>query len=341
MRLEGIHHITAITGDARRNLDFYTRVLGLRLVKKSVNQDVSGIYHLYYGSEQGNPGATISFFEYPGIQAGRVGAGMVHRISWRLASERALGFWAQRLRGEGVECERTGLRLRFRDPEGLELELVVSESEDEPLTATHPDIPDELALQGLDSVRAYARDPERSRDLLENVLGFESNGIAVWSVRGEERGGGYAYDSAPVGHAIQGSGTVHHVAWASRPLEQEDWHERLLYNGVRATPIIDRFWFRSIYFREPSGVLFEIATTDPGFAVDEPIEHLGERLALPPSLENLREELESSLTSLPDPRAAWSRALSASSRALSASSRARPEAISSRGRDPRPSARAD
>jgi glyoxalase family protein len=307
MRLEGIHHVTAITGNARRNLDFYTRVLGLRLVKKSVNQDVPNIYHLYYGSEKGEPGATITFFEYPGIQAGRAGAGMVHRISWRIESEEALGFWAHRLRSNGHDSERTGNHLRFRDPEGLELELVVSESSDEPLTACHPDISEELALRGIDSVRAYARDPSHSRRLLEEVLGFESGGVAVWDVRGEERGSFYAYDSAPVGYPIQGSGTVHHVAWLAKTEDHPLWHERLTRNGARATPIIDRFWFRSIYFREPSGVLFEIATPDPGFAIDEPIEHLGERLALPQALENLREELEESLTRLPDPRASWSR----------------------------------
>lgn len=307
MRLEGIHHITAITGDARRNLDFYTRVLGLRLVKKTVNQDVPSIYHLFYGDERGEPGAGLAFFEYPGIQVGRAGAGMIHRISLRIGSERALGFWARRLRDEGLELERAGARLRFRDPEGLELELVVTATLDEPLLASHPDIPSDLALQGAHSVRAYARDPERSRPLLEGTLGFERRSDAVWEVRGEERGGLFVYDSAPVEHGIQGSGTVHHIAWASPMQEHQSWQEALLAAGARPTPIIDRHWFRSIYFREPSGVLFEIATRGPGFAVDEEIEHLGERLVLPPALEHLRDEIESVLTPLPDPRASWSR----------------------------------
>jgi len=307
MKLEGIHHITAITGDARRNLDFYTRVLGLRLLKKTVNQDVPSIYHLFYGDERGEPGASLTFFEYPGIQVGRAGAGMIHRINLRIASERALEFWARRLRNEGLELERAGARLRFRDPEGLELELTVAEAVDEPLTASHPEIRSDLALQGFDSARAYARDPERSRPLLEGTLGFERRSDAVWEVRGKGRGGVFVYDSAPVERGIQGSGTVHHIAWASPMHEHEKWRDALLAARARPTAIIDRHWFRSIYFREPSGVLFEIATIGPGFAVDEEIEHLGERLVLPPALEHLREELESVLLPLPEPRASWSR----------------------------------
>ena len=307
MRLEGIHHVTAITGDARRNLDFYVRVLGLRLVKRSVNQDVPSILQLYYGSENGAPGAILAFYEYPGIQVGRAGAGMIHRLSWRIGSERALAFWARRLSGEGVEHERHGAHLRFRDPEGLELELVVVETDDEPLTASHPDIPDGLALQGFDSVRAFARDPERSRALLEATLGFERRSDAVWDTRGSGRGGRYAYDSAPVKPGIQGSGTVHHVAWAATEDDQEQWHAALVEAGSGATPVIDRYWFRSTYFREPSGVLFEITTTGPGFALDEPVERLGERLALPPALEHLRGELEAGFTPLSNPRTSWAR----------------------------------
>jgi len=303
MRLEGIHHVTAITGDVRRNLDFYVRVLGLRLVKKSVNQDVPTIYELHYGAERGDPGATITFYEYPGIQVGRAGAGMIHRLGWRIGSEKALRFWARRLKSEGVEHERSGSHLRFRDPEGLALELVVAGSEDEPLTASHPDIPEALALQGFDSVRIYARDPERSRELLEGVLAFQRRSDAVWEVRGEARGCLFAYDSAPVEPGIQGSGTVHHVAWACRARECGLWQDAIAAAGARVTPSIDRFWYRSIYFREPSGALFEIATIEPGFAIDEAIEHLGERLVLPPAFEPMRSEIEPALTPLTDPRA--------------------------------------
>jgi glyoxalase family protein len=305
VRLEGIHHITCITGDAPGNVEFYVNVLGLRLVKKSVNQDDPTVYHLFYADEQGDAGSDITFFEYPGARGGRAGAGMIHTITWRVASPEALDFWEQRLRDRGIEIERDDGSLRFQDPEGLGLELKVVETGDEPLTAEHPEIPAEFALQGFDSVRAYSADPERSRGLLEETLGFEPRGEAEWEARGERRGGFYAYDSAPEEPGIPGAGTVHHVAWASPIDEHEAWRERVAEAGMRPTPIIDRFYFRSIYFREPSGVLFEIATLGPGFTTDEPLETLGEHLALPPNYEPLRERLEQELTPLPDPRAAW------------------------------------
>jgi glyoxalase family protein len=303
MKLEGIHHITAITGDAPRNLDFYTRVLGLRLVKKTVNQDDPTVYHLFYADEVGSAGSDLTFFEYPGALPGRAGAGMVHRMTWRVASPGALDFWADRLAAEGVEVERDGSRLRFRDPEGMGLELAVVETQDEPLIADHPEIPAELALQGFDGVRAYSIEPERSRRFLEDVLDFEG-GPDGWEARGEKRGSFYAYDPAPAERGIPGAGTVHHVAWASPGDEHEAWQRRVAEAGAHPTPIIDRFYFKSIYFREPSGVLFEIATLGPGFATDEPLEHLGERLSLPPAFEHLRAQVEPLLTPLPDPRAA-------------------------------------
>jgi glyoxalase family protein len=303
MQLEGIHHVTNITGDARRNVDFYARVLGLRLVKKTVNQDDPTVYHLFYADEQGSPGADITFFEYPGAAPGRAGDGMIHRIGWRVASAEALDFWAERLSREGIETEREGDRLRFADPEGLGQELVVSSAPDEPLIADHPEVPAELALQGFDHVRAYSSEPERSRRLFEEALGFSPQNGA-WEARGERRGGFYAYDEPPAEPGIPGAGTVHHVAWASEMDEHEAWRERVIQGGARPTPVIDRFWFRSIYFREPSGVLFEIATLGPGFTADEPLEHLGETIVLPPFLESRREELEARLTPLPDSRAA-------------------------------------
>lgn len=302
MRLEGIHHVTAITGDVRRNVDFYLRVLGLRLVKKSVNQDVPSIYQLFYGADKGEPGATVSFYEYPGIQVGRAGAGMIHRLVWRIGSEKALKFWARRLKDEGIELERHAAHLRFHDPEGLELELAIVETGDEPLVASSPEIPEQLALQGIDSVRVYARDPERSRELLEKALGFERMSEALWEVRGASRGSLFAYDSAPVEPGIQGSGTVHHVAWACATPESAGWLNSLRAAGVSATPVIDRLWYRSIYFREPSGALFEIATIEPGFNADEEVEHLGERLVLPPDFEPERTEIEPALRPLGDLR---------------------------------------
>lgn len=299
MTLEGIHHITAITADAPRNVDFYTRVLGLRLVKKTVNQDDPTVYHLFYADELGSPGADLTFFEYPGIDRGRAGAGMVHRIVWRIASPEARAFWEKRLRGEGVPAELGEGGLRFEDPEGLGHEIRVVKTTDEPLIADHPEIPAALALQGFDSVHAYAADPDRSRTFLTETLGFATVAAGHFEVRGRRRGSSYVYDRTEA-RGVSGAGTVHHVAWASSMEEHRAWRDRVLQGGGRPTPIIDRFYFRSIYFREPSGVLFEIATIGPGFATDEPLEHLGESLSLPPNFERLRAELEPRLTPLPD-----------------------------------------
>ena len=313
MKLEGIHHITAVTADARANLDFYTRVLGLRLVKKSVNQDDPTAYPLFYADEAGSAGADLTFFEYPGASRGRAGAGMVHRIVWRVRDERALDFWADRLGGEGIRAARAERALSFEDPEGLGLALAVTESTDEPLAAVHPEIPAAVALRGFDGVRAYAADPEASRGFLERGLAFVTraatgNGSdrSTYESRGDRRGSSYAYDQTDR-TGIAGAGTVHHVAWASRMEDHEAWRRRVSENGGRPTPVIDRYYFRSIYFREPSGVLFEIATIGPGFTTDEPREHLGERLALPPKFEPLRERLERALTPLPNPREQWIR----------------------------------
>ena len=304
MRLEGIHHVTAITADAPRNVDFYTRVLGLRLVKKTVNQDDPTVYHLFYADEKGSPGSDITFFEYPGLPRGRAGAGMVHTVAFRVASEEALSFWVDRLGDEGINSELDGLRLRFDDPEGMGLELAVVDAADEPLIANHPDIPAELALQGFDGVRAYATEPDASRPFLEESLAFDPAAGSAWEARGEERGSFYAYDEPPAERSRSGAGTVHHVAWSSPMDEHEAWRERVAQAGARPTPVIDRFYFRSIYFREPSGVLFEIATLGPGFTADEPLESLGESLSLPPAYEPLRERLEHVLTPLPDARPA-------------------------------------
>jgi glyoxalase family protein len=302
MRLEGIHHITAITADAPRNVDFYGRVLGLRLVKKTVNQDDPTVYHLFYADEKGSPGSDITFFEYPGARRGRAGAGMVHRIVWRVAGEEALDFWEKRLRDEGVEVGREEGHLRFEDPEGLGLELAVVETDDDPLSSEHPDIPNDVALQGFDRVRAFTRDPLASRGFLVDSLSFRPTEGDEYEVRGDKRGSFFAYDQMDE-PGIGGAGTVHHVAWASSMDEHEAWRDRAMAGGATPTPVIDRFYFKSIYFREPSGVLFEIATLGPGFTSDEPLESLGERLSLPPDFEQYREQVEKTLTPLPDPRA--------------------------------------
>jgi glyoxalase family protein len=306
MRLDGIHHVTAITGDAPRNVDFYARVLGLRLVKKTVNQDDPTVYHLFYADEVASAGSDITFFEYPGARRGRPGAGMVNRVAFRVASEEALDFWEERLRADGADASRGEGSLTFEDPEGLGLELRVAETEDESLVAEHPEIPAELALQGFDGVRALTREPEESHGFLEQTLGFEPRGEQSFEVRGERRGSYYDYGRASE-PAVGGAGTVHHVAWASPAEEHEAWRQRVLEGGGQPTPVIDRYYFRSIYFREPSGVLFEIATTPTQFTADEPLEQLGERLALPPKFESLREQVEPVLTPLPNPRESWAK----------------------------------
>ena len=312
MKLEGIHHVNAITADAQANVDFYVGVLGLRLVKKSINQDDTSVYHLFYADENGDPGSDITFFEYPGVLRGRPGAGMIHRVVWRLKDPKAAAFWADRLANHGYATERFDDSIVFDDPEGLTHELRVVETTDEPLTAEHPEVPAELALQGFHAVRAYAADPERSRALLEETLGFAQpvsvgpNGsIVSRELRGERRGGFYLQEPPPPERGIQGAGSVHHVAWASLPEDHEAWHRKVVEAGVRPTPIIDRHYFRSIYFREPSGVLFEIATIGPGFTVDEPLEHLGEKLSLTPQYEHLRDQIEPRLTPLRNPRDSW------------------------------------
>jgi glyoxalase family protein len=303
MKLNGIHHITAITGDAQRNVDFYVGVLGLRLVKKSVNQDDPTVYHLFYGDEHAKPGLDLTFFEYPGAAPGRAGEGMIHRIVWRVGSTAALDFWSERLGANDIDSERDGDTLVFSDPEGLEHQLLVADVPDEPLIAEHPDVPAEHALQGFHAARAYASDPERSRELLADGLGFEQSG-GTWEARGEQRGGLYFYDEPPAERGIQGAGTVHHIAWNSAEEDHETWRRKVAEHGAHPTQVIDRHYFKSIYFREPSGVLFELATPSPGFTIDEPLETLGEKLSIPPRLEELRPQIEATVKPLTNPRTA-------------------------------------
>ncbi len=296
VKLEGIHHVTCITGDAPRNVEFYAGELGLRMVKKTVNQDDPTVYHLFYADERGSSGADITFFEYPGVGRGRAGDGMVHTVAFRVGSPDSLEFWQARVGGKLSDGS-----LLFDDPEGLRLQLVVDDSGDEPLTANAPDIPEEHRLRGFAGVRAYASQPERSEPLLE-ALGFAPG----WEVRGERRGGFYVYDAPPGQGGLQAGGTVHHVAFASPPDEHTAWRQKVIEGGGHPTPVIDRFYFKSIYFREPSGVLFEIATIGPGFTADEPFETLGQSLSLPPNYEQYRSQVEQILAPLPNPRLARS-----------------------------------
>jgi glyoxalase family protein len=302
--IEGIHHISLITGDAPRNVDFYARVMGLRMVKKTVNQDDPSVYHLFYSDEDGSPGADITFFEYPGARPGHAGAGMVSTVVHRVASEQALDFWRERLAGEGITVQRAPGRLRFADPEGMGHELAVTTVADAPLTAAHLEVPAAFALQGFEAVRARVADPARSEALVSQVLGFSELSPHDWEARGSRRGGRIVFEPSTE-QGIPGAGTVHHVAWSVLRSEIESWQRHVTAAGAHPTPVIDRFYFESVYFREPGGVLYELATLDgAGFAADEEPELMGRGLALPPFLEAGRSRIEPRLTPLPD-TAVW------------------------------------
>ncbi|HWF53181.1 MAG TPA: VOC family protein [Solirubrobacteraceae bacterium] len=301
MQLEGIHHVTCVTADAPSNADFYVRVMGLRIVKKSINQTDQTTYHIFYGDERASYGNNISFFEYRGRPDGRAGAGNVHRIAWRLGSEEALDFWERRIADEDLETQRGESWLRFADHEGLEHELAVVRTDEPPLTGEAPDIPGENAIQGLDGFRAFARDQDASVRFLIDELGFAQTGETRFEARGAERSGWYQLDPAPAERRRFGGGVVQHVAWGCHAEDIEDWWKLLVDANVGPTEVIDRHFFRSVYFTEPGGVLFEIAERGgPGFIVDEPdAEHMGDRLTLPPWLEERRQLYEWSLSPVP------------------------------------------
>jgi glyoxalase family protein len=306
MRLEGLHHITMITGDARTNVAFYADTLGLRLVKKTVNFDDPSAYHLYFGDETGAPGSILTWFEFAGAAPGRAGIGMIHTLQLGVPSAAALDFWATRLGERGVTTERSddGRSLTFADPDGLRLQLVVADDGNPPLTAVHPEVPAEHAITGLEGARAYSMFSGVEESVLTDVLGFTHEGQGEYRLQGEERHFHWAYDPAPALAPRQGAGTVHHIAWASQDDDHLTWQERIRAADGYVTEVRDRDYFNAIYFREPRGVLFEIATLSPGFATDEAPEHLGEELRLPKQHEHLRAQLEQTLTPLVNPRAA-------------------------------------
>ena len=304
MKLEALHHITMITGDARKNVDFYADVLGLRLVKKTVNFDAPEAYHLYFGDEQGTPGSILTWFEFPGAPRGRAGIGDIHTLQLGVASEDALDFWAARLQSKGYASERGEKTLRFEDYDGLALELVVGGQGNPPLRAAHPEIPEEHAITGIEGARAYGAYENVEENLLTDVLGFTYLGDGAYRLDGAQRHFRWAYDAPPGIRGQQGAGSVHHIAWASQDEEQLDWRRRISDAGGYVTEVKDRDYFKSIYFQEPRGVLFEIATLSPGFAVDEDPDRLGEELRLPKQHEHLRERLERTLTPIVNPRTA-------------------------------------
>ena len=304
MRLEGLHHITMITGDARKNVEFYADVLGLRLVKKTVNFDAPDMYHFYFGDEQGSPGSILTWFEFAGVTRGQAGAGDIHTIQLAVGGEGALEFWETRLQAHAVSAERGEESLRFEDYDGLQFELAVTDGSNPPLRAAHPDVPERYAIVGVEGARAYGEPSDVARAMLLDVLGFTRVEMGDYRLDGDERHFRWGYDPAPESDSEQGAGSVHHIAWASRDDEHGTWRDRVRDAGGHVTNVIDRDYFLSIYFREPTGVLFEIATMSPGFAVDEDPDHLGEELQLPRMYEQYRDRLERTLTPLVNPRTA-------------------------------------
>jgi len=291
-----------ITGDAQRVVDVVADVLGLRFVKKTVNFDRPDAYHLYFGDERGAPGSLLTWFEFRGAPPGRAGAGMIHTLQLAVASTAALEFWEQRLHGQGLPVQPGEGVLRFADPDGLAYELRVGDG-NPPLRAEHPEVPAEHAILGLEGARAYATEPGASHVLLTETLGFAQEGPGAYRVDGEARHAHWAYDPAPPERGRLGAGTVHHIAWASRDEDHLAWQARAREAGREVTDVRDRDYFKAIYFREPSGVLFEIATLSPGFAVDEDPDRLGEELRLPTQHAHLRQVLDARLTPLVNPRA--------------------------------------
>jgi glyoxalase family protein len=314
MQLGGIHHVTAVSGNASRNVAFYTQVMGMRLVKKTVNQDDVSAYHLFYGDEHGSPGYDLTFFEWADIGHHQPGAGTISTISLGVNGRDALDGWVKRL--DDYHVAHDGIQLRgadgpavlpFRDPEGQRLELVDAAGKLERTPWRKSLVPVEMAIHGFYAVRLTLHSLESSARFLTETLGFRRAGayqtphhttVTVFEV-GPGGPGTEVHievDPAQPVRRFVGIGGVHHVAFRT-PDEEEhrQWRERIARVNPTITPVIDRFYFRSIYFREPGGVLCEIATDGPGFAVDEDVAALGEQLSLPPFLEPQRQRIEAGL----------------------------------------------
>ncbi len=309
----GIHHITAIASNPQRNLDFYTELLGLRLVKLTVNFDDPGTYHFYFGNDTGSPGSVLTFFPWPDVRRGSVGNGQLSAVAFAIPKS-SVPYWAARLRQKQALLDETGKRfgeqvVRLADPDGLPLELVATAYTDKSHGWKRGPVPAEHAICGFHSATLAEEGCEKTAKLLVDVLGWRSVGNEGTRYRyaaPSADGPGMLVDviCAPNGRSGElGVGMVHHIAWRTPDdAEQRAWRTDLVRHGYNVTPIIDRAYFHSIYFREPGGILFEIATDPPGFAIDEPQDHLGERLMLPQWLEPQRPELEQRLPALRLPR---------------------------------------
>lgn len=310
--VHGLHHVTAIAGDAQANLDFYVRVMGMRLVKRSVNQDVPDTYHLFYADGAGTPGTDLTFFPWPNMGPARPGVGFTVEVPFAVPPG-SLPYWQARLQKEGVTLDAVETRfgetvLPFRDPHGLRLALVETDSARAFVPWEESPVPPEHQVRGMHAVRLWERSVKLTAALLTRMLGLEwigeEDGWHRYGLEGGASGTLIELKALPAERRGEwGVGGVHHVAWrVTDSAEQMALHEMIERVGLRPTPQIDRFWFKSVYFREPGGALFELATDGPGFDLDEDREHLGERLILPPWLEPRRNEIEAALPPLAAPR---------------------------------------
>jgi len=302
-KIAGLHHVTAIASDPQRNLDFYIGLLGLRLVKRTVNFDDPGTYHFYFGDARGTPGTILTFFSWPGARRGHRGVGQIEATAFAISPD-SVGYWLDRFKEQHLTAEKTSARfgqevIRFTDPDGLLLELVTSDSIARVESWADSTVPAEHSLRGFHSVSAALEGYERTAQLLITSFGYrlvKESGNRFRFVAPSESGAGRIVDllcmpDSRAGHVAAGS--VHHIAFRAKDDdEQLQWREHLVGLGYNVTPVIDRTYFHSIYFREPGGILFEIATEPPGFTLDEPIEELGSKLRLPPWMEAARPQIE-------------------------------------------------
>ncbi|MFO7833504.1 MAG: VOC family protein [Halohasta sp.] len=313
----GIHHVTCVAGDPQRNMDFWVETLGLRLVKRSINQDDPSTYHFFFADAEGTPGTSMTFFPWENMRRGTVGTGQVSRTAFRVP-EGSLDYWEARFEEYGVDYHDRVDRfdetvLPFRDPDGLPVELVAVEvPDDDPTVPWTTFVPAEYAIRGFHSVTLWLADPFQTEELLR-TMGLEEIGTeeSPGDTPGDERTRFAA--GGPVGKYVdvlptieggrQGHGTVHHVAFQTpTDDDQAAMRKAVRAHGVRPTTQIDRHWFRSVYFREPNGVLFELATSEPGYDSDEPLDELGERLVLPGEFGGQREQIEAGLTAVTIPK---------------------------------------
>ena len=299
----GLHHVTAIASDPQRNLDFYVGLLGLRFVKRTVNFDDPASYHFYFGDARGTPGTILTFFPWPGARRGHRGIGQIEATAFAISPD-SVGYWLDRFKEQHVTAEKTSERfgeevIRFTDPDGLLLELIAADSPGKVESWTTGPVSAEHSLRGFHSVSAALEGYERTAQLLTESFGYDlakESGNRFRFVAPSESGAGRIVDllcmpDSRAGHVAAGS--VHHIAFRAKDdHEQLQWREHLVELGYNVTPVMDRTYFHSIYFREPGGILFEIATEPPGFTLDEPIEELGSKLRLPPWMEAARPQIE-------------------------------------------------